>query len=93
MNLYRACGRDFSSEEAFDRHRVGVHEYTFPEGLRFEPPRADGRRCLDVDGILALGWEKNAQGGWFDPERVARSRESLAASQNAYAKPTGAVAS
>jgi hypothetical protein len=50
------CGRDFSCDRLFERHRVGRHVYTFPEGLRLDPPRDDGRRCLDDDELRALGW-------------------------------------
>lgn len=49
------CGKDFSKEEYFDRHRTGVHEYTYSEGLKFDPPREDGRRCLDDEELLAIG--------------------------------------
>lgn len=85
MNLCRSCGEDFSSVEGFDRHRVGVHEYLW------SPEREDGRRCLDVEEIVSLGWEQNAQGRWFDPERVARARDTLRAPQNADAKLSGAI--
>ena len=43
LNLCRSCGCDFARVSAFDRHRVGVHEYTYSEGLKLEPP-ARGRR-------------------------------------------------
>lgn len=49
-----SCGLDFGSVSAFDRHRIGVHEYTYREGLHMEPERLDGRRCLDESEILAL---------------------------------------
>ena len=29
VNLCRARGGDFGSVHAFDRHRIGKHEYTF----------------------------------------------------------------
>jgi hypothetical protein len=48
MNLCRSCGEDFGSITAFDAHRVGSHEYTSTEGLRMEPSKEDGRRCLSV---------------------------------------------
>lgn len=54
MNLCTTCQQDFGSVAAFDRHRVGVHAYTFSEGMRMVPPRDDGRRCLDVSEIEAL---------------------------------------
>jgi hypothetical protein len=47
VNACADCGLDFASVTAFDRHRVGKHAYTYVEGLRLDPPRTDGRRCLD----------------------------------------------
>lgn len=43
------CRQDFTSLGLFDRHRVGAYEYTLEQGLRLEPLREDGRRCLDAD--------------------------------------------
>jgi hypothetical protein len=57
-------GLDSSSTAAFDRHRVGLHAYLFAEGLAFDPPREDGRRCLDVDEIRALGMLIDGRGRW-----------------------------
>ena len=54
----------------FDRHRVGVHEYTFEEGLRMEPMREDGRRCLHRAEMEERGWGVNERGRWFDPSRA-----------------------
>jgi hypothetical protein len=45
------CGENFGSVAAFDAHRVGVHEYTYSEGLQMNPPREDGRRCLSASEI------------------------------------------
>ena len=53
MNLCTSCKTDFGSVTAFDAHRVGVHEYTFNEGLYMDPPREDGRRCLGEDELEA----------------------------------------
>lgn len=63
------CGEDFSSVTAFDEHRVGKHAYTYREGLRMNPPREDGRRCLDAGEIESLGLHKDAQGKWRMPVR------------------------
>jgi hypothetical protein len=72
VNVCGACGLDFGSVRAFDAHRVGVHAYTYPEGLRMTPPRDNGRRCLTSDELSALpGFARNARGRW-----------SLAAHQN-----------
>ena len=43
------CGQDFTSTLLFDAHRTGVYVYTLEEGLKLDPPREDGRRCLDAD--------------------------------------------
>jgi hypothetical protein len=64
MNLCRSCDTDFASVAAFDRHRTGTHEYTLSEGLRFEPPVEDGRRCMDVDEMLEAGMEVDPRGRW-----------------------------
>jgi len=42
VNLCRARGGDFGSVHAFDRHRIGKHEYTFSI---HDASRFDGRRC------------------------------------------------
>jgi hypothetical protein len=78
MNLCRACGKDFASVAAFDRHRVGVHAYTFRQGLLLDPPAEDGRRCLDVDEVRAAGMEPDARGRWCLVAKAedARSRFS-----------------
>jgi hypothetical protein len=49
------CGRDFAADTYFDRHRIGRHAYTFSEGLKLDPPREDGRRCMDDDELRAAG--------------------------------------
>jgi hypothetical protein len=72
VNLCTACGLDFPSVEAFDRHRVGVHAYSFAEGLAMEPPREDGRRCLDEAELRVMGWAIDKRGRWYDPARSAR---------------------
>jgi hypothetical protein len=58
MNLCRACNTDFASLTAFDKHRVGVHEYTW------SPDREDGRRCLIGDELLDAGMELDSKGRW-----------------------------
>lgn len=80
MNLCTACDLDFSSVRAFDAHRVGVHAYTYAEGLRMRPPRENGRRCLtvaelettlDKAGDLLFGLD--ARGRWG----LVKHRESV----------------
>jgi hypothetical protein len=63
---------------SFDRHRTGVHAYTFLEGLDLDPPREDGRRCLDPDDMREAGMELDARGRWCivaEAERVRRAFE------------------
>jgi hypothetical protein len=77
----RTCGEDFSGDDIFARHRVGTHEYLYAEGLEMDPPREDGRRCLDVDEMEAKGWRLNKRGRWADPvkaEQAARMRRASA---------------
>ncbi len=79
-NLCRSCDQDFSSVRLFDTHRVGVHAYTYSEGLKMPPLedgslREDGRRCLSVDEMTGLGWKKNDRGLWFDPKHAQRTRD------------------
>lgn len=75
LNLCRSCGEDFGGVELFDRHRVGNHTYTFGEGLRMDPPREDGRRCLDPGEMRELGWALNARDRWVDPARALRAAQ------------------
>ena len=70
MTLCTACGEDFGSVGAFDAHRVGKHAYDFAEGLDMEPPREDGRRCLDAGELVAAGWHKDKRGRWRQPVRA-----------------------
>lgn len=58
LNLCRSCGRDFGGVNAFDRHRVGKHEYLYDD----EHP--DGRRCLTEDEMLPTGLRRRADGRW-----------------------------
>jgi hypothetical protein len=77
VNLCRSCGQDFGSVSAFDRHRVGRHAYTFSEGLRFDPPRENGRRCRDEDELRTAGMELDQRRRWCitrDVERVRKLR-------------------
>jgi len=89
MNLCTTCNQDFGSVTAFDTHRVGVHEYTYSEGLRMEPMREDGRRCLTIDEMATLTdkkgspvFTKNARGAWS-------LTRTLASAQRVRLQPTG----
>jgi hypothetical protein len=78
VNTCRACGSDFTSLETFDAHRVGTHEYTFNEGLKFEPPVEDGRRCLNADEMREKGWAPDDKGRWVNTARAERARRAFA---------------
>ena len=71
--LLTFCGEPlpqlFSSVEGFDRHRVGKHEYTYSEGLKFDPPVEDGRRCLYVHEMEGLGLSLDKNNRWSDPTK------------------------
>lgn len=75
MNLCTTCGEDFAGVSAFDEHRIGKHAYLFSEGLNMNPPKEDGRRCMDKDEMLAAGLQQNAQGRWFIESDARRLRE------------------
>jgi hypothetical protein len=63
------CGLEFAYDGAFDAHRVGEHEYTYAEGLKLDPSREDGRRCLTVAEMIADGWDQDKHGRWRLPVR------------------------
>jgi hypothetical protein len=71
------CGEDFASLEVFDRHRVGTFDYRFARGLKLEPPKEDGRRCLDVEEMKGRGWRLDSGGRWFDPVRSSRAARAF----------------
>ena len=77
MNVCGACGEDFNGVRLFGAHRVGVHAYTISEGLRMDPPREDGRRCLHVHEMRDRGWRLNQRGRWINPVEVARTVSTL----------------
>lgn len=96
LNGCRSCGCDFTKTRHFDRHRVGVHGYTYAGGLRMDPPREDGRRCMDADELAAAGlvrlragdsprYESRIASGvpiYWNPEEAAAAGERLRATPN-----------
>jgi hypothetical protein len=74
LNLCTTCKADFASVSAFDKHRVGKHAYTYLEGIKMDPPREDGRRCLDSDEMLERGMELDSRGRWAIVADGARLR-------------------
>ena len=82
LNLCCSCQQDFASVAAFDRHRTGVHEYDFAEGLRFDIAREDGRRCMDEGEMAEAGLALDPRGRWrvsVDAERIEAWRARQAA--------------
>jgi len=77
-----ACGLFFSGTSSFDQHRTGVHAYTVSEGLRMQPVRENGRRCLHPSEMAEAGMELDNRGRWriIPSERqlegIARMRAS-----------------
>jgi hypothetical protein len=82
MNLCTACGQDFHSVSAFDKHRVGdlpqrgPSEYTdrLEQGLvdakeRWQHKAHFGRRCLTPAEMQTRGMERDTRGRWRLPER------------------------
>lgn len=63
-NQCALCFRDFASPSAFSKHKSGVHAYTYSEGLKLDPPRENGRRCLDTDEMACKGFVQNTYGRW-----------------------------
>ena len=74
MNLCRSCNEDFGSLLAFDTHRIGKHAYTYEEGLKMNPTRTNGRRCLSVEEMLESGFVKNKRNTWSLERDLARGR-------------------
>ena len=61
MNQCGACGLDFGSLTAFDKHRVGRHEPL-------------ERRCLTLEELEAGGFVQNAYGRWTTAASIERGR-------------------
>ncbi len=74
MNQCGSCGRDFASVAAFDSHRRGVHAYTYSEGVKMEPLREDGRRCLWPEEFAKVGLALDERGRWQLAEQAAKAR-------------------
>jgi hypothetical protein len=72
------CGLAFAGTSAFDAHRVGVHAYTWREGLAMEPPREDGRRCLQGDELEVAGLALDDRGRWHLVADARRARRRFA---------------
>ena len=74
LNFCRSCNRDFSSVSAFDKHRVGKHEYVY------DLFHQDGRRCMTFDELKENGFDLNQRNRWFlveDAERLRKAHETV----------------
>lgn len=94
MNYCTTCKEDFASVRAFDRHRVGKHEYLYSEGLKMNPPREDGRRCLGIDEMDEHGLARDGKGRWCVAAEVEHAREyfhSLRGTRETASEPSGGV--
>jgi len=78
LTLCRSCSCDFASVSAFDRHRIGVYVYTHARGLELNPPREDGRRCLDAGEMLEAGMAPDVRGRWSIVADAERARRGFA---------------
>lgn len=98
----RSCEWDFAGQSYFDLHRVGVHAYTYSEGLKMEgqrtksgaplePPAEDGRRCLTEVEMRKKGWEVDDRGRWSDPRRAEALRAHHAKNEPDTTMPPGRV--
>lgn len=68
MNFCSSCREDFSSIAAFDKHRIGKHEYDFSAKY------PDGRRCMSVDEIAEAGMARDKYERWQLVESAESAR-------------------
>ncbi|SRR5580765_2275242 len=80
-----SCGRDFSGDKLFDRHRIGKHEYTYSEGLNSIPPLEDGRRCMTTDEMLEAGMRPMTE---TEMNETARHRHRIGFNVEMWFDPT-----
>ena len=69
MNQCGACGLDFGSLTAFDKHRVGRHEPL-------------ERRCLTLEELEQKGFVQNHYGRWTLAASIERGRTRNPSSGN-----------
>jgi hypothetical protein len=67
MNECTSCGQVFASISAFDKHRIGKHDYLY------SPERPDGRRCRAPAELGVLGMHKDSRQRWRLESRGAPS--------------------
>jgi hypothetical protein len=72
LTLCTTCGQDFGGTKAFDKHRVGKHEYLY------DPEHPDGRRCLTHGEMVKRGMYVNARDRWSQAPNGLSERLGLA---------------
>lgn len=65
----RSCGEFFTTDNLFDRHRVG--DYATQD-------KPSTRRCLSPEAMEAKGWRRNGNGFWAGKPMDPAKRASLA---------------
>lgn len=79
----RGCGRDFSNDSLFDRHRVGKHEPLERRCMTDLELLDAGLRPLTADEMIANARHRHRAGFdiemWVDPERLEAARKHFAA--------------
>jgi hypothetical protein len=91
MNLCTSCNQDFSSVRAFDSHRTGRHAYTSTEGLRMNPPREDGRRCLAAHEMhISPRFSLDVRGRWTLTSDAPDAPQAVYASNTAIPEEVAA---
>jgi len=88
VNLCTACGQDFGSLTAFDRHRVGKYPQKGPS--EWTPAMGEwtpekGRRCLDEEEMSAKGLIRSKRGTWSIQSSLERARRLHANRQRSEA--------
>jgi hypothetical protein len=68
VNTCTACGKDFGSLRAFERHRVGDH------ARNWSLDYPSGRRCLTEHELEAAGFCQNRRGEWTIARDLHRAR-------------------
>jgi hypothetical protein len=94
VNECSACELDFASVAAFDAHRIGRYPQRGPAEYQDRRVRGlvpldegwqpkYGRRCLDTEELLALGFAKDKRGRWVHPREARRERRRVRVSEGA----------
>ena len=82
-----ACGKDFASQQYFERHFVGTSDYLW------SPERPDGWRCLSTEELRAKGYEQDQYGRWRNARNAARGRSLREAGERSDVEPAASIQS